>query len=840
MLKYTDYSDVFNLMVTYWKYKIRRINRPDYKVLVLATVSFVLVLFLFVGFSPHNSPTGRYLFHTWRSVKKFSNIIYPLSWPFAKSELPEYRIVISPDNWKTMEDSLPISDDLVYGSLLENNKSYVGAEFIDPKIGYKSAIKIRYRGITYNNWQAEKKSLRLKFPKDNLFQGMSGLNLIIPEDRGYFLEPLNIYRAKKLGLFAPDLKFVRIYINNRDFGVYLSAEPWSGSLLAKNNIIDTNNIFSNKDISGEVDNDRPAFSDWKSYIADNEDGPFEELNALKKLTNEARNEQFNRTVSNLVELDKVYRWQLINVLAGSVHQGYFSNFVLMFKKETGKFEPVPWDVSFESIRDKIYDDNLPLLIRRIFKNKRYSDEFVAILNGYLNDGRNLNDDLAYYDSLFEKTRQDFYKDNAKNSTNFNFIKEVNKGRELIKNNFEKAKSLLADGKTGVTIWEKQNYTKRVDFSGSFEYLNEVSLNIKEFTARNPDFRQVSGNTLVLGPGTFVFSKTTIIPKNLKLIIEPATNIYFHPKTSLISYSSINAAGTLNSPIVFAPAFNNAEPWGSFGVINTDSQKNYFNYIKVSGGSAWEGSVDKLINGVPFISQFSLRNTNSEIYNSIFENSHSDDALHVVGGSVSIKHSTFRNTFADAIDFDAVKNSKIIGNVFYNLNLDKNHDDGDAMDISGAQNIEILDNHVSGFKDKCISVGEGSDEVLVRNNILSSCNYGLAIKDNSYVVSDNNIIIGNRTGGLTLYRKKQDFVGGGRADVLNSILWGNQEEILIDETSHVPSKSGIWKQIEKAGISQLSIKNSTVEGGYEGVNISLSRPDFKSILPAFIYNSVKLE
>ena len=32
---------------------------------------------------------------------------------------------------------------------------------------------------------------------------------------------------------------------------------------------------------------------------------------------------------------------------------------------------------------------------------------------YLNDGRNLNDDLAYYDGLLEKTKSDFYKDNAK-------------------------------------------------------------------------------------------------------------------------------------------------------------------------------------------------------------------------------------------------------------------------------------------------------------------------------------------------------------------------------------------------------------------------------------------
>ena len=834
MLKCTDYSDILNSMITSWKHKIRRINRPDYKILALAMISFVCILFLFVGLSPQSSPAGRYLFHTWRSVKKFSNIIYPLSWPFAKSELPEYRIVISPDHWKTMEDNLPISDDLTYGYLSENNKSYVSAEFIDPKTGYQSPIKIRYRGVTYDNWQAEKKSLRIKFSKDDFFQGMSGLNLIIPDDRGYFLEPLNNYRAKKLGLFAPDFKFVHIYINNRDFGVYLSAEPWSSPLMARNNIIDTNNIFSNKDIPGEVDNDKLAFSDWKSYIAKNEDGPFEELDVLKRLTNEATDEQFNRTISDLVDLNKVYRWQLINVLAGSAHQSYFSNFVLMFKKETGKFEPLPWDVAFEPLKDKIYDDNLPLLIRRIFKNKKYSDEFATVLNSYLNDGKNLNDDLAYYNGLFEKTKSDFYKDNAKNSTNFNFIKDVNSGRELIINNFEKAKNLLADGKTQVTIWEKQNHKKRVEFSGSFGYLNDISLGIKEFTARNPDFKQVSDNTLVLGPGTFIFSKTTIIPQNLKLIIEPATNLYFYPKKSLISYSSVDAIGTSDAPIIFASAFNNTEPWGSFGVINTGHDKNHFKYMSVNGGST------DTINGVFFTSQFNLDNADSVVENSTFKNGKSDDGLHAILGSIEIKNSLFADNSSDGIDLDMVKNSKIIGNTFYNSNLEKNGTDGDAIDLSGAQNLEILDNYVRSFQDKCISVGEGADGVLIRNNILSSCNYGIAIKDNSYAMIDNDIIIGNRTSGLSLYRKKQAFIKGGRAEMINSVLWGNLKEILIDETSYVPSKSGVLKQIVKAGTSQLSVKDSTIEGGYEGVNISSFRPNFKLILPAFIYNSVKLE
>src|SRR3989344_793830 len=606
--------------------------KSDYKVLAIGIATFLFILGLSVGSNPQNSPAGRYLLHTWRSIKKFSNIVYLPVWINSESDFPEYRLIIDADNWKEIEDSLPINPDLTHGQLSEDNKSYVNGYFSDPKSGYQSEVDIRYRGLMSNNWEYEKKSLRIKFPKDNLFEGVRALNLMIPEDRDYYLEMLNIYRAKKLGLFSPEFKFTRVYINNRDFGVYLAAEAWSTELLSKNGIIDTNNIFSNKDEVGvDIDN-IPAFTNWKSYTAKIEDGPFEELEALNKLTNEAPDDQFNRIVGDLVDLDKVYRWQLINLLAGSAHQSYFSNFVLIFKKETGKFEPIPWNVEFKSLSNKLYDDNLPLLVRRIFRNKNYSDQFLDLLKSYLADEGNLTDDLAYYDKLYVDTKRDFYKDNAKNQSNFEFNRAVKEGEILAIDNFNTAKALVEGNRTEAVIWEKKNYSKISDLPGSFQYLDEISLDFREFLTRNPIFRRNSNGTIGIGPGVFVISKNIVVPKNSRLVLEPGTQLYFYPKTSLISYSPVTALGQIKAPIVFAPAFGNAEPWGAFGVINTGSQKNYFSYLRVSGGSAWEGSVNRVINGVPFISQFSLRNADSEIYNSIFENSYSDDAFHAIGGS----------------------------------------------------------------------------------------------------------------------------------------------------------------------------------------------------------------
>lgn len=792
--------------------KIRRLlDNPNYKILAIGTVVFFLVLSLFVGPGLQNSPTGKYLSHSWRSIKKFPNIFYLPYW-LTKSELPEYRFIINANDLRIMEDSLPINSDLSYSFLSDDNKNYVNGYFTNSQEGYQSKVKLRYRGLVSSNWQSEKKSLRIKFPKNNLFQGMSALNLIIPEDRGYFLEPLNIYRAKKLGLFVPDFKFVRVYINNRYFGVYLALEAWSSELLAKNDTIDTNNILSNKDEIDKIKDENPAFFNWKSYIANNEEGPFEEIETLSELTNKASDQDFFRLVGDLVDLEKVYKWHLVNVLAGSAHQSYMTNFVLIFRQETGKFEPIPWNVEFEPVKNKIYDDNLPLLVRRIFKNKEYSDKFITLLNNYVSSNKNLEDDLAYYDTLFKEMQPDFYKDNAKNQNNFSFIRAVKEGRKLIISNFNETRELLAGAQAKkVIIWEKQDYSDKLNLPEGFKYLGNISFSINRFIGENPQFQKRNDNTISLGPGTFVFSRTTVIPKNLRLTVEPGTMLYFYPKVSLISYSPVTAMGSPDRPIVFAPAFEN-QPWGSFGVINTGSEKNIFRHIKVSGGSG------DIINGVPFLSQFSLRNADSIVENSIFEEGKSDDGMHVILGSIVIKNSLFRNNSSDSLDLDYVKYGRVSNNNFFNMEIGDSN--GDGIDLSGTDDLEITDNAILNHGDKCISIGERAKAVIL-NNTAAGCNIGIAVKDSSDAKIENNIIIKNKTAGLSLYRKKQEFLKGGKAVVSKSIIWDNGQEIDLD------------------GLSSLNLIDSTVRGGYEtGVNINQDRPDFNLILPAYINSLIK--
>ena len=814
------------------------IFNPAY-LLVFIVIS-VLIYTFFIPISAKNyfiaeTAVGKWLLPSRLALKKAYNIVHLPYW-FKKSDLPVYHIFISPKNQEELTASLPFDPEtLSYKSMFDEGKRFVKADFANRDNGYKANIKIRYRGLSPDHWSKEQKSYRLKFPSDNLFEGQRDLNLVIPIDRFYFVELLNSYRAKKLGLPAADFKFVRLKINNRDSGVYLAYEQWSKEWLARNRLIDTNSIFSNKDLDyGAADNlfkvDR--ISEWKNYI-DEKSTTFEELAALFNLMENAGEEEFAEKIGDLFDLESFYRFQLLYVLAGSSHVMDNQNSVLLFKRETGKFYYVPWDVIVDNPHE--FYPGLTTLAKRILANEKFMEEFKKVVSDYVVNEDNLKDDLAYYDGLYNEYFGEFYKDQAKVDSDYDFDRRVKKYRALIVENFSRAGELMGEISSADIAQALPDYNSgQVNFEGSFKYFNDIFLNIDQFLLENPEFVKRNQNTLALNSGTHIFSDNVIVSKGLRLIIEPGATLLMAPKVSLISYSPITALGNANSPITVTALYPTAEPWGSFGVINTGEAKNYFNYLRVSGGSAWEGSASALVNGIPFISQFSLRNANSEVYNSSFENGRSDDVFHAVSGSVVLKYNVFKNTSSDALDLDSVKNSVITGNTFYNLKAENSGNDGDGLDISGTENLEISGNKIYNFGDKCISVGEKA-EAVIKDNILLNCNYGLAVKDDSKVLLDGSIIAGNRSGGITLYRKKQEFIKGGRAEVTNSIFWNNQKEILLDETVYYPTKSGEWKNIEKAGSSMLSIKNSTVMGGYIGENISIKKPDFIKLMPAFIYN-----
>ena len=148
---------------------------------------------------------------------------------------------------------------------------------------------------------------------------------------------------------------------------------------------------------------------------------------------------------------------------------------------------------------------------------------------------------------------------------------------------------------------------------------------------------------------------------------------------------------------------------------------------------------------------------------------------------------FLNNSADAVDLDYAS-----GTVTSSL-FDGNGNDG--IDISGST-VLISDNYILKSGDKCISIGEKSEEPIIFNNVLDGCNIGIETKDASTPIIANTVIINNNLG-LNAYRKKEIFEVGGLPKVYNTIIWDNEGHIIDDE------------------FSDTKIYHSNIEGEFKG-------------------------
>ena len=150
-----------------------------------------------VFFLPHSmrakltdSKLGQNLLLTFRSLRKLPDIAF-LPYLFFKSDLPQFNIIILPENISFLNNSLPRTSPFTSISF-DENRSFVEALFKNGD--YEAEVELKYRGVAPNNWNAYKKSYKIVFPDNNLFKGIKEMDLIIPYERKYYSDFLNLYR----------------------------------------------------------------------------------------------------------------------------------------------------------------------------------------------------------------------------------------------------------------------------------------------------------------------------------------------------------------------------------------------------------------------------------------------------------------------------------------------------------------------------------------------------------------------------------------------------------------------------------------------------------------------
>ncbi len=212
--------------------------------------------------------------------------------------------------------------------------------------------------------------------------------------------------------------------------------------------------------------------------------------------------------------------------------------------------------------------------------------------------------------------------------------------------------------------------------------------------------------LVVPKGKHRVDETIVVPKGLRLFIEPGAELHFKVGCSLISYSPIIAQGSVSQPILFT-AQNKWRKWGVVGVVSPAASI-FENLIIEHGRQA-------LVNGIEFTGTLSLVGSDVEIAYCRFINLYGKDAVNVRRGRVSIHHNVFRNTLKDGLDLDG-GSGEVTDNQFI--------DCGDeSIDLSENDSLEVFDNEIIDLSGGRITADKNLVDIKKRNTLRRSGNEG---------------------------------------------------------------------------------------------------------------------
>jgi parallel beta-helix repeat protein len=325
------------------------------------------------------------------------------------------------------------------------------------------------------------------------------------------------------------------------------------------------------------------------------------------------------------------------------------------------------------------------------------------------------------------------------------------------------------------------YWKVVAYDGTeyidgFDYPNHIK--IKKATKLSCN---INTETVLTKEGSpYKISCDLLVSSNLT--IEPGVILLVDENKKITITGNLTVNGTKDQPVIIEPSLNGLS-WDM--VYVSGGSLILKNCILNDGVIQGENALVEIDN-VKFKSRYKdLSGIESYIFidggNVRFENSsiESDgicEGIRLKDCDAYTANCTFNNA-PDAIEYINVKSGVIKDCSIYNAN-----DDG--IDINNCDDIQITGNFIVNAADKGISVGNeevgASLNALIKRNIISNCNIGIAVKDSSEAIILNNTLYNNKKG-IHIYEKFLG-LGGGFAVITNSIITNSETSIEKDEHS----------------------------------------------------------
>lgn len=367
--------------------------------------------------------------------------------PVATDPLLVYDLMVNPKDWKALEEALPKEiHSPWYGNLFLEGESKTWVKGTLTADGAMYDVRVRVRGDIFNHWAYRKKSLRIEFEKDNLFRGMRAINLVIPEDRAWFGELLNVHRAQKFGLPHPPMRFVTMNLNESGPMLYVEIEHWTKEMLEKIGISDAN-VYQTGGGSSYFQQWNPMFTDagyWEKYVSA-ESTPldsYEEIEILRALAQPGAHAEngYEEKVRRFFNEEELVRWVAHAHLAGSVHV-VDHNLRLLFSRSKGRFIPIPWDVHLFGYRSLLASPTNALW-NEIFRIPELRLKLHQFLWGYVTNDKEINDDIETAEYLRSQMEEVAYRDSMKLPSNRTVKQDLDRRMNQVKANIEETKKEL--------------------------------------------------------------------------------------------------------------------------------------------------------------------------------------------------------------------------------------------------------------------------------------------------------------------------------------------------------------------------------------------------------------
>ncbi len=288
----------------------------------------------------------------------------------------------------------------------------------------------------------------------------------------------------------------------------------------------------------------------------------------------------------------------------------------------------------------------------------------------------------------------------------------------------------------------------------------------------------------------------VINPSVTLTIDPGVEIRMPQDACIYVYGQVIANGQADNEIIISTTTEEQERWGGL-LFQNNTDTSYLSYMTLN--KAWRGAhqpfykaaiagyntllkmdhiklIDVLDN--PIFARYS----HIELKNSIIHSIVTGDGINVKQGYALVDNCEFYGddeVDMDGIDFDGITGGYIANCVIHHYKGDNN----DGLDIGeSCADLVIENNFIHHCYDKGISVGQRSTASLY-NNLVTNCNIGIAIKDQSEIDIDQHVFYANEVD-IAAYEKNPGYKGGNGL-VTNSLLTNSLlHNYTMDSTCHV--------------------------------------------------------